>query len=60
MLAAITEHRLLLGQAQEPVVTKSKTKSAEWVKPKLIRLGKLKNVAGPSGSGTEGGPNGKS
>jgi hypothetical protein len=59
MLSAITEHRLLPGQAQEPVVTKSR-KSAEWVKPKLVRLGELKNVAGPSGTGTEGGPNGKS
>jgi hypothetical protein len=31
-----------------------------WNKPTLEKLGTLKDVAGPRGSGTEGGPNSKS
>ncbi|HOA50227.1 MAG TPA: hypothetical protein PKW04_05835 [Novosphingobium sp.] len=31
-----------------------------WNKPTLEKLGTLKDVAGPRGSGTEGGPNAKS
>ena len=31
-----------------------------WTKPLLEKLGTLKDVAGPSGSGAEGGPNSKS
>lgn len=31
-----------------------------WARPRLERLGKLADVAGPKGSGTEGGPNAKS
>lgn len=31
-----------------------------WTKPQLDKLGTLKDVAGPSGSGSEGGPNSKS
>lgn len=30
-----------------------------WNKPTLEKLGTLKDVAGPRGSGTEGGPNAK-
>lgn len=31
-----------------------------WTKPELIRLGKITDVAGPSGSGVQSGPNSKS
>lgn len=31
-----------------------------WTKPELTRLGQLADVAGPRGSGIEGGPNSKS
>jgi hypothetical protein len=39
---------------------KETTKRKAWTKPQITRLGELKDVAGPSGSGTQGGPNGKS
>lgn len=31
-----------------------------WTKPELIRLGKITDVAGPNGTGTQSGPNSKS
>ncbi len=31
-----------------------------WTAPKLNKLGTIKDVAGPTGSGLEGGPNAKS
>lgn len=31
-----------------------------WTKPELNKLGKITDVSGPGGVGTEGGPNGKS
>lgn len=36
------------------------TATKAWTKPSLEKLGTLKDVAGPNGSGTEGGPNSKS
>lgn len=36
------------------------TNTTAWNKPMLEKLGTLKDVAGPNGSGTEGGPNSKS
>jgi|tagenome__1003787_1003787.scaffolds.fasta_scaffold19469408_2 hypothetical protein len=41
--------------AWEPVVPKTETKSGNWVKPRVVRLGKLKNVAGPNNTGGQGG-----
>jgi hypothetical protein len=35
-------------------------KPGAWTKPEIRRLGEIKDVAGPSGVGTQGGPNGKS
>lgn len=35
-------------------------KAVKWTKPEIKRLGEIKDVAGPSGTGSEGGPNGKS
>lgn len=32
----------------------------QWTKPELIRLGKITDVAGPTGSGSQAGPNAKS
>lgn len=37
----------------------SKTEQ-RWTKPELIRLGKITDVAGPTGNGVQGGPNGRS
>lgn len=36
------------------------TEAKTWTRPQLEKLGKLEDVAGPGGVGTEGGPNGKS
>ena len=35
-------------------MTKDMTKARTWVKPKVERLGELKDVAGGSGSGSQG------
>lgn len=40
-------------------VTKE-TAGKKWTKPALNYLGQLKDVAGPRGVGTQGGPNSKS
>ena len=36
-------------------MTKDMTKAKTWVKPKVERLGELKDVAASTGSGTQGG-----
>jgi hypothetical protein len=40
-------------------VTKEAPKKA-WSKPELRHIGVIKDVAGPTGVGTQGGPNSKS
>jgi hypothetical protein len=41
-------------------MTKNRSKSRVWIKPEITKLGALRDVSGPRGVGTEGGPNGKS
>lgn len=38
----------------------SQTDKPRWEKPELKRLGTLRNIAGPTGSGTQAGPNRRS
>jgi hypothetical protein len=38
---------------QELAVTKNETATPIWSKPQLVRLGTVKDVAGPSGTGTQ-------
>jgi hypothetical protein len=37
----------------------SSNQQQAWVKPELAKLGKLADVAGPTGGGIQGGPNSK-
>lgn len=41
-------------------MTTASTSTKTWTKPVLTQLGTIKDVAGPIGSGLEGGPNAKS
>ena len=47
------------AKSGEVSVTKQAPKKV-WTKPELGRIGVIKDVAGPTGVGTQGGPNGKS
>ena len=37
-----------------------KTGKAQWHRPELVRLGTIRDIAGPIGFGSQGGPNARS
>ncbi|WP_267903953.1 hypothetical protein [Qipengyuania aquimaris] len=39
---------------------KGKADKARWQCPEVVRLGTIRDIAGPSGFGSQGGPNSKS
>lgn len=36
------------------------TKRREWIRPELVRLGTIRDIAGPKGVGLQSGPNSRS